>query len=495
MRNKKAFVVVGVAALFVSLFSWTYAGQSTVNSLNALIASNPETLDYLIQDVCVDALDRPIAGDPAVCGTHRNVRIGEKVPYMITDYHTDWNQRFQGLFSYPVPGTDGTLKVIATKVMTDAQRPVLDAGFQMSYSVTRDGFDLIDTSGSHVSSIRTSDGGCLDQKISQDSSNRRNGWILFPTSGVGTGGLLNHNILLNRINISPAPTSTCALTQYTSNNETQDIWNPPVATTFRSGKTLNAVQTYHVGDWNLTLTENSIEKFYFTKEYGFSRWEGWIPLAKCEQQHGAGSKYCTPSHPEYPLKGRCEISSALATWGNQTWVRTDCRDTTYYVGLTTPQIPLTSVMAQNNGLVDIDSASVFAAYEKVLAGNQDFQHVVGTASGTGWQASAGVSGYLTYGPYITSLPAQSLTAYFKLVSDTVGGGTNVFYIDIYDATSGQILGTRLVTRADFAAANVEQTIPMNFSMAGRAGHQVEFRVWTYGSNYARINKVVIQPTP
>ncbi|MBP9669573.1 MAG: hypothetical protein KBE09_04780, partial [Candidatus Pacebacteria bacterium] len=145
MRNKKAFVVVGVAALFVSLFSWTYAGQSTVNSLNALIASNPETLDYLIQDVCVDALDRPIAGDPAVCGTHRNVRIGEKVPYMITDYHTDWNQRFQGLFSYPVPGTDGTLKVIATKVMTDAQRPVLDAGFQMSYSVTRDGFDLIDT--------------------------------------------------------------------------------------------------------------------------------------------------------------------------------------------------------------------------------------------------------------------------------------------------------------------------------------------------------------
>jgi hypothetical protein len=467
-----------------------------VNTLNTQIAGNPETLDYLIQDVCVDASDRPIAGDPATCGTKRNVRIGEKVPYIVTDMDTaNGNTRYQALFSYPVPGMDDQLKVLTSKMMTNAARPVINSGFTFGFDVTRDGFDLIDTSGSHVSAIRTSDGGCFDQKISQDASNRRNGWILFPTAGVNSSSLINHNILINRINVTPPVPAGCPLVSQTVNNETQDIWNAPVATTFHSGKNMLSVQTYHVAHWNLSLQNNAIEKFYFTKQYGFTRWEAWIPLSRCIAENGSASPKCNPAHPQNILKGRCDANTGTTTWGNQTWVRVDCRDTTHYLQLNTPQLPVTSVMAQNNGLVDIHSQSVFDAYELVLAGNQNFSHVVGNAQGNAWEAAQGVSGHMTYGPYITTLPAKNLTAQFRLVSAAVGGTTPVFNIDIYDATSGQVLASRYLTRADFTTANVEQSIPLTFNMTGRAGHAVEFRVWTFGSNYVRVNKVVVQPTP
>lgn len=493
-RTVATFFIVGISVCLSQ--SVSAAGQATVNSLNAQIAANPEVLDYLIQDVCVDASDRPIVGDPATCSPRRNVRVGEKVPYIVTDMDTvNGNTRYQALFSYPVPGTDDQLKVLTSKMMTNAARPVINSGFTFGFDVTRDGFDLLDTSGSYISAIRTSDGGCYDQKISQDANNRRNGWILFPTSGVNTGSLINHNILINRINVSPAVPSNCPLVSQATNNEAQDIWNPPVATTFHSGKNMQSVQTYHVAHWNLSQQNNAIEKFYFTKQYGFTRWEAWIPLSRCIAESGASSPRCNPTHAQNILKGRCDPNTGTTSWGNQTWVRVDCRDTTHYLQLTTPQLPVTSVMAQNNGLVDINSQSVFDAYELVLAGNQNFSHVVGNANGNTWEAAQGVTGHMTYGPYTTALPAKNLTAYFKLVTGAVGGTTPVFNIDIYDATSNQILATRYMTRADFSTANVEQSVPLAFNMTGRAGHAIEFRVWTYGSNYVRVNKVVIQPTP
>ena len=44
----------------------------------------------------------------------------------------------------------------------------------------------------------------------------------------------------------------------------------------------------------------------------------------------------------------------VARWGNQDWVRVDCRDMTRYVELNHPVLMLNKQMAQINGIDDID---------------------------------------------------------------------------------------------------------------------------------------------
>jgi hypothetical protein len=486
----------------------TNTAQAIVNNLNAQIVSGNLTLDYLIQNVCVDASDRPIPGDPVTCGTSRNVRIGERVPYILTDFDTaNNNTRYQGQFSYPVVGVDGLLKVLSLKQLIGAGRQTLDSGFQFSFDQRRDGYDLIDVNGSYVSAIRTSDGGCFDQKISQDSSTRANGWRFMPTTGSSPGSLVNHNIRFDRL-VQPAQGLPLACqnanlvngvyspASSVTDNSVQSIWNPPVATTFESGKILNSIQTYHVAHYDLTLTNNAIEKYFFTREYGYSRWEAWIPQGRCFNENGASSPICFPNSSINNLRGRCNPNTGYANWGNQTWVRIDCRDATSYLALNTPALPLDNVVGQSNGLVDLNSESVFNAYELVLRGNQDFSHQVGFQNGNSWTGSVSTSGFLSYGPYTTSLPSKLLTADFRFISDSnAAPNVPVVNFDIFDATSGALLGTSLVSRQSLASANLEGSFKINFDMTGRQGHAIEFRSYVYGASNVRLNKVVIQPTP
>ena len=98
--------------------------------LNTQIAASP-VLDYLVQNVCIDASNKVIPGDPAVCPLSRNVKIGEKVPYLMTDLdRRNGGARYQGNFSYPVVGEDGALKIVWMKQLTGAGRPTLDANYQ-----------------------------------------------------------------------------------------------------------------------------------------------------------------------------------------------------------------------------------------------------------------------------------------------------------------------------------------------------------------------------
>ena len=313
-----------------------FTSSSIVNSLNARIDSGEQALDYVIQDVCVNANDNVIGGDPANCATHRNVRIGEKVPYIVTDVDTrNGNATYQGLFSYPVPGTDGTLKILVSKNMQGQFK----SNFNYDYDEHLDGFDLLDANGPYISGIRTSDPGCFDQIISSPSG-RQNGWIFFAPGG-GSGSV-NHDIRIERI--TPSRPAECSSVSQSSGNSTQDIWNPPGPMTFESGKTLHAIQTYHLAHWNLSQQNNAIEKYYFTREYGFTRWEAWIPRNRC---YAEGKWYC--NDPSAYIGGRC-AGSGTTTWGNQVWVRVDCRDSTNYISLNTPVLPLKNTMA--NGDID-----------------------------------------------------------------------------------------------------------------------------------------------
>jgi hypothetical protein len=89
----------------------------------------------------------------------------------------------------------------------------------------------------------------------------------------------------------------------------------------------------------------------------FSRWEAWIPLAKCKDPNAA---YCNPYDPANDAAYRCSNSNipGVDSWGGQTWVRVDCRDTTSYVALNQPTLPLDGTMGQINNRYDIDLSSL-----------------------------------------------------------------------------------------------------------------------------------------
>src|SRR5688500_19000774 len=60
-------------------------GYPDALSYNNQVSMPDPALDYLIMDVCVDESNFSIKGDPAVCPKHRNIRIGERIPYLISD--------------------------------------------------------------------------------------------------------------------------------------------------------------------------------------------------------------------------------------------------------------------------------------------------------------------------------------------------------------------------------------------------------------------------
>lgn len=318
-----------------------------IDQLNEQIKSGGAGLDYLIQDVCTDASDNVIVGDPATCARHRNVRIGEKIPYLRTDYDTINNVTYQALFSYPVPGTDGKLKIITPK----SNQTRFNADYKFNITVERDGYDLADVSGTYVSFIRTSDGGCYDQKFSS-ATGRTNGWISYPLNI--TEGALTHTTYIDRI--SPILPSGCERSSRSTNTRT--VWNVPHNLGYETGKVLSTIQSYHFAQANLSAQNNALEKFFFTKEYGFTRWEAWMPLSRCNSE--LTPNRCDPNRADYFLKGRCSssVSPSITSFGNQTWVRVDCRDNTRYLQLNTALIPLDNNMARINGLIDIDSPSV-----------------------------------------------------------------------------------------------------------------------------------------
>jgi hypothetical protein len=331
--------------------------MGNVQNLNNQIRGGGSLLDFLISNVCVDAFDHPIPGDPYNCGNHRNIRIGEKIPYLVTDFDRYNNYAtYQAMASMPVPGTDGTLKVMAVKNLQQN----FNADFSFSFSLQRDGYDLIDIANSgYASFTRTSDGGCYDQVWSADGgyANRAGGWILFPGyDPYAFAPSSSANVTTYNIPISIDRPSRCQPGHSTGTT----YWNSPQYYTFETGKTLEAVKSYHFASAAFESKDNALELYYFTKQYGFTRWEAWIPQSRCIEKYGSEDPICHPDWSSYPLAGRCWIlntsatgNPAMDTWGGQYWVRTDCRDETNYVALNRPQAMLDSTMAQNDGVYDL----------------------------------------------------------------------------------------------------------------------------------------------
>ncbi len=343
------------------------AGLSLIVLPGAAVPQNSrisdELYDYLVQDVCLDKTGAVTSADPLTCTKRRNIAIGEKSPYLLTDTDYARNLTFQAMNSLPVRGTDGEVRILYPKLN---QGP-FDRNFRMTrFDEAEDGYDLADISHSRfVSFIRTSDGGCFDQIWSRTGmrdtvAQRAGGWALFPFGAPPSRWAASQSEIIETHKLQMTSDRPGC-----SNGSARGItfWTRPAPAVFNTGKTVTTITSSHFASADLTHQNNALERFFFSRAYGFTRWEAWVPQSRCLQDHGNTAAFCVPgraSDPRY-LAGRCNRNnvgntgvSGLNRWGNQNWVRVDCRDLTNHIALDVPQRLVDGAMANTNGVEDID---------------------------------------------------------------------------------------------------------------------------------------------
>jgi len=291
----------------------------------SLVAGNgaPSNLrDFLIEDVCVDAKNTPIAGDPAACAAHRDVHLGEQIPYMHVDRGGMWGvtYHFQSVISFPqeVPQLDEPLIVAAKDFGGDQLQTKFGELDPCRPGVCTqplvDGYDLIETRGEYAAIIATSDPalngqifwreGCASGTSAYAGS--EDSWLLFPMDlEPGGSGSLVARLAITTDGFCPHRGFTSAFTTWSY------LGN---AFAYTSGKALRTiVSTHFAGDRADVAT--SFERFYFTPEYGFTRWEAWRRSDQC------GSAGCQAK------RDGCN-GAQTESYGAANFVRTDCRDST-----------------------------------------------------------------------------------------------------------------------------------------------------------------------
>lgn len=309
--------------LLISCLLSLFSSTSCEKSEEALRPVDEVLIDHLIQNVCVDANDLPTNENPATCSSQRDIKPGEAVPYLRTDFGPA-GARYQAVTSYPMTGVDGKTKVLVAKHFAPSFAP---QSYQYDFLMSRDGFDLIELESDYISISRTSDGGCLDQRMS------KNGWVLFSSDGLS--GQAELPITITRLVAKDGCATTSSGIAYT-------LWSQQTIT-FTSGYAHDSKISSHYAAKNLSQKNNALEKFYFTKEFGFTRWEAWIPHLRCLDELANGTRTAAECDGTFTDQ-RCN-AEVHATMGGQAWVRVDCRDSTNYQSVDTPFFPYQDSMA------------------------------------------------------------------------------------------------------------------------------------------------------
>lgn len=124
---------------------------------------------------------------------------------------------------------------------------------------------------------------------------------------------------------------------------------------------------------------------------------------------------------------------------------------------------------------------------------ENLAHQVGRNVGSYCEANTAQdsSGYLVYGPYATDILSGKRTATFRMkIDNNSADNLGVARIEAYDATSGQILASRTITRTQFTATDTFQYFELPFTMVS-AGHSMEFRVFYTGISRLSVDRIEI----
>lgn len=101
-------------------------------------------------------------------------------------------------------------------------------------------------------------------------------------------------------------------------------------------------------------------------------------------------------------------------------------------------------------------------------------HVIGYADSNGWASNVTISpNYMTYGPYSSVTPGTRVGTWRALI-DVRDHPDNsaVITLDVWDATTGQQLASRTLTRHSWAAGNAYQVFELPFTLDSARADEV-----------------------
>lgn len=122
-------------------------------------------------------------------------------------------------------------------------------------------------------------------------------------------------------------------------------------------------------------------------------------------------------------------------------------------------------------------------------------HNTGRLESDGWLCQTGIDAanqHMIYGPYNTSIPAGPNVAEFRMKTDNnTANDDPVVDIDVRNATSGQVLASRTITRRQFPIAGDYTNFTLPFTMPAD-NQSLELRVYWRGTAYTKVDWVSVQ---
>ncbi len=248
--------------------------------------------DFIVQDVCVDGAGKPIAGASPFdrrdkCPSHRNLRIGENLPY----HKQDWPQSGDANHDHGYSRNDEypeKLDGLGTVVVQE--RTLLEQG--------RSGGGLFIFSDKFAASGFTQDPSGVQVfygpncNAPNPTDRVKDAWI-FMGRDFTIGGSGETVARLTRF-IEKCPDALAAsFTRWHTETIKFRVGSPTGPAEFRP---LTTLVSDHFGGRDLA-TATHLERFYFTRELGLIRWERWqnprrdkgskvrdepVPAGKCD---------------------------------------------------------------------------------------------------------------------------------------------------------------------------------------------------------------------
>jgi hypothetical protein len=279
--------------------------------------------DFMVQDVCTNDAGSVISAMSPMdngCRQHRNLLPGELLPYHKHDWPSEKDSRqrehgYQRSDSYPFVTKALGIVSVQTFDFGAGERAFgrLDAG---------DGGQVVAFSSQSASIIATEDGGrglqlMANVKCSTGSVQPLSvldSWLIVDKRGeeqrFGTA-VAKLRIITNPV----CPTDfDKAFTEWRFEEYryraslSGDLTNP-----------LTTLVSSHFGGESLSNAHH-MERFYFTREFGFTRWERWqnLKYSKDQERDVSRAEYMSSS-------GRCQKLGPAPDSG---WVMVDCREWT-----------------------------------------------------------------------------------------------------------------------------------------------------------------------
>jgi hypothetical protein len=249
-----------------------------------------DPMDWLIQHICVDASNRPIAADPyGGCGAgslERRLLLDDPIPYLRHDQPGkggDHPNGFQRLDSHPILDVHSNTVVAANDFDFDYFEP-----YGPMHPGDGDGFDVYRVADGYASGGGTRDGSGYSQSFFGSDCKPYGGWVFFPVgflqslrSGASGRGVFPIRGVYWEQNAEPWP-GNCRTDQGFSSN-TLTTWEFAPAHPFGGAngavtKSIDAIiSTHGLPMQRRPRSQFHLERFYFTDLYGLTRWEAWVP--------------------------------------------------------------------------------------------------------------------------------------------------------------------------------------------------------------------------